>query len=120
MCVGRALSTGRAIRNAPCLGLALVALGNLRIAQARARADTEARNLVRARGSLRRALALQGLEFETRVRGQLALAEVSLLMGQREAARGETVRAMEEARRFELVGVLKDCERLLGEIEGKR
>jgi hypothetical protein len=40
-------------------------------------------------------------------------------MGQREAARGETVRAMRR-RQFELVGVLKDCERLLGEIEGKR
>jgi tetratricopeptide (TPR) repeat protein len=119
VCVGRALSTGRAIRNAPCLGLALVVLGNLRIAQARARADAETRNLVRARGSLRRALALQGLEVETRVRGQLALAEVSLLMGQREAAQGEAVRAMEEARRFELVAVLKDCERLLRGIEGK-
>jgi len=39
-----------------------------------------------------------------------------LLMGQREAAHGEAVRAMEEARRFELVGVLNDCERLLREI----
>jgi hypothetical protein len=50
----------------------------------------------------------------------LALAEVSLLMGHNEAACEEAERAMEEARRFELVGVLKDCERLLGEIEGKR
>jgi tetratricopeptide (TPR) repeat protein len=120
LCVGRALITARAIHNAPCLGHALVALGNVRIAQAKAETNVEIRNLKRARGSLRRALALRGLEVETRVRGKLALAEVSLLMGQREAARGEAVRAMEEARRFELVGVLKDCERLLGEIEGKR
>ena len=120
LCVGRALITARAIHNAPCLGLALVTLGNLRIAQAKAETNVKIRNLKRARGSLHRALALQGLEVETRVRGQLALAEVSLLMGHKEAACEEAERAMEEARRFELVGVLKDCERLLGEIEGKR
>ncbi len=120
LCVGRALITARAIHNAPCLGLALVTLGNLRIAQAKAETNVEIRNLKRARGSLHRALALQGLEVETRVRGQLALAEVSLLMGHKEAACEEAERAMEEARRFELVGVLKDCERLLGEIEGKQ
>ena len=116
VCAGRALTTGRAIHNMPCLGLALVALGNLRIAQAKAETNGGMRNLKRARVSLQRALALQGLEVETRVRGQLALAEVFLLMGQREAARGEAARALEEAHRFELVAVLKDCERLLGEI----
>jgi tetratricopeptide (TPR) repeat protein len=116
LCVGRALITARAIHNAPCLGLALVTLGNLRISQAKAETNVEIRDLKRARGSLRHALALQGLEVETRVRGQLALAEVSLLMGHKEAAREEAVRAMEEARRFELVGVLKDCERLSGEM----
>jgi predicted ATPase len=119
VCVGRALTTGRSIHNVPCLGLALVALGNLRIAQAKARTDARVRDLMRARGSLQRALALQGLEVETRVRGQLALAEVSLLMEEKEAAREEAVRIMEEARKFELAGVLKDCERLLGKIEGK-
>jgi predicted ATPase len=111
--VGRALTTGRAIHNTPCLGLALVALANLRIAQAKAETITAMRNLKRARNSLQRALALHGLEVETRVRAQLALAEVFLLMGQREAARGEAVRALGEAHRFELVAVLKDCEQLL-------
>lgn len=120
VCVGRALMTARAMHNAPCLGLALVTLGHVRIARAKAGTNVEVRDLKRARGSLRRALALPGLEVETRVRGQLALAEVSLLMGHKEVARGEAVRAMEEARGFELVGVLKDCERLVGEIEGKR
>jgi hypothetical protein len=94
--------------------LALVALGNLRIAQAKATRAT--RDLKRARGSLQHALTLQGLEVETRVRGQLALAEVFLLMGQREAARGEAARAMEQAHLFELVGVLKDCELLLEKV----
>jgi predicted ATPase len=118
MCVGRALATGRAIRNTPCLGLALVALGNLRIAQANAEAMGAMRDLKRARGSLQHALSLQGLEVETRARGQLALAEVLLLMGQRGAARKEAAIAMEQAHLFELVGVLKDCERLLGKVGG--
>jgi len=116
VCVGHALTIGRAIRNAPCLGLALVTLGNLRIAQAKVKAEEKAKELVRARRSLRHALALQGLEVETKVRGQLALAEVSLLMGEREVAREEAVRAMEEAQRSELVEVFKDCERLLEQI----
>ena len=64
---------------------------------------------------MQRALALQGLEVETRVRGHLALAEVLLLMGQNEAARGEATRALEEAHRFELAGMLKDCEQPPGE-----
>ncbi len=36
ICIGRALAIGRAMQNTPCIGLALVALGNLRIAQAQA------------------------------------------------------------------------------------
>ncbi len=116
-CVCRALTIGRAIHSAPCIGLALVALGNLRIAQART-AEPKTPNLMRASRSLQRALALEGLEVETRVKGQLALAEVSLLMGKREIARTEAERAMEEAGKYDLAGVLKDCERLLAEMEG--
>ncbi len=111
-----ALTGSRSIHNAPCLGLALVTLGKLRIAQAKARADARVRNLVRARVSLQRALALQGLEIGTRVKGQLALAEVSMLMGEREAALKQAVEAKQEALRFELGDVLKECEQLLGEI----
>jgi tetratricopeptide (TPR) repeat protein len=118
VCVGRALTIGRAIHNTPCLGLALVALANLRIAQAEAEKTRAMRDLNRARGSLQHALSLQGLEVETRVRGQLALAEVFLLMGKREAARREAARALEEAHRLELVGVSKDCERLMEKIGG--
>jgi predicted ATPase/Tfp pilus assembly protein PilF len=113
-----ALTGGRSIHNAPCLGLALVTLGKLRIAQAKATVGGAARNLVRARVSLRRALALQSLEIGTRVRGQLALAEVSLLMGERKAAHQEATMAIQEALRFELGDVLKECKLLLGEIEG--
>jgi hypothetical protein len=117
VCVRRALTTGRAIHNTPCLALALIALANLRIAQAKEETHKAISNLKRARNSLKRALALQGLEVETRVQAQLALAEVYLLMGQREAARREAVSALEESQQFKLVKRLKDCERLLGKID---
>ena len=105
VCVAKALKAARAIRNTPCLGSAMVAMGNVRIAQAQPGTARAMHDLKRARTALQRALALQGLEVGTRVRGHLALAEVLLLMGQNEAARGEATRALEEANRFELVGM---------------
>jgi predicted ATPase len=116
ICVVKALKAARAIRNIPCLGLALVALGNVRMAQARSGTARAMHVLKLARSTLQRALALQGLEVETRVRGHLALAEVLLWMGQNEAAREEATRALEEAHRFELMAMLKECELLLNKI----
>jgi len=75
--------------------------------------------LTRARKSLRHALALPGLEAETRTRGRLALAHVSLLLGEREAARQQAAQAMEEAQRYELMGLLARCEQLMREIAGE-
>ncbi|HLL80164.1 MAG TPA: tetratricopeptide repeat protein, partial [Ktedonobacteraceae bacterium] len=72
-----ALSIARAIRNMPCTGLALVALGAFRLAQARHCNDgREATYRSRARHSLQRALALPGLEVETRSIGEQTLREV--------------------------------------------
>ena len=76
-CVQQALQIAHAMRNLPCAAYALVALGNLRIAQARTRVDT--RYLKRAEGTLRHALALPALDIETHARGKLALAEVEQL-----------------------------------------
>ena len=145
-CVGLALTTGRMIRNTPCISLALVTLGNLRIAQALAAPAVQTTSgktnstrsakqpnagrpqeqgiaptmfLRRARTSLLHALALPGLEAETRTRGRLALAHVSLLLGEREAAHQQAAQAMEEARRYELMGLLVRCEQLMREIVGE-
>jgi tetratricopeptide (TPR) repeat protein len=135
----RALTIGRAMRNLPCIGIALVALGNLRIAQAKAASqapfvtgeegnkaevqdaslltrDPAMRFLKRAKMSLGRALILEKLEAETRTRAQLALAHVALLEGQLEAARQQAVQAMREAGRNELMGLLPRCQQLLEEI----
>ncbi len=75
--IQHALRIARAIRNIPCIAHALVALGNLRIAQARTIGD--ARYLKRAGATLRRALALPGLDSENHTSGQAALAEVEQL-----------------------------------------
>ena len=55
-----------------------MAVGNLRIAQARTTGDT--RYLKRAAATLRRALALPGLDNENRISGQAALAEVEQMV----------------------------------------
>ncbi len=75
--IQHALRIARAIHNIPCIAHALVALGNLRIAQARTSGD--ARYLKRAGATLRRALALPGLDTENHNSGQAALAEVEHL-----------------------------------------
>ncbi|MDQ6660052.1 MAG: tetratricopeptide repeat protein, partial [Chloroflexota bacterium] len=82
-CIRTALVIARSIHNAPCIGLALVALGKMRIAQAKAIdgvEDQRGRLLVRAQATLNRALALSGLESETRSQGTQALKESQMLL----------------------------------------
>lgn len=76
--IQQALHIGRSIHNIPCIAHALVAVGNLRIAQARTSGD--ARYLTRARITLQRALALPGLDNENRTGGQAALTEVEQMV----------------------------------------
>ena len=77
-CVGRALTIARIMHNVPCTGLALISLGNLRIAQAWTTNNLS--YLKRAKKSLEHALSLQGLVVETRAKCQVALAEVASLI----------------------------------------
>lgn len=122
--VARALDIAQVIQNAPCTGRALVVLGELYIAQAHARIASEdgenekeiPKLLLSAEESLLQALALKGLESETKTRGHLGLAQVSLLRGEREQARQQATQALEEARSYELVRLVERCEGLLGEM----
>ncbi len=75
--IQQSLHIARSIHNIPCIAHALVAVGNLRIAQARACDDP--RYLKRADITLRRALALPGLDNENRTGGLTALAEMEQL-----------------------------------------
>ncbi len=136
-CILRALTIGRAMRNAPCVGSALVALGNYRTAQAMEASDerdideenstlhqkgwqgsndTRIRLLRRAKMTLERALAFNELEAETKAEGRLALAYVLLLLDELDTACYYTIRILEEARQYELIGTCARCQRLLGSI----
>ncbi|HEV2581827.1 MAG TPA: AAA family ATPase, partial [Ktedonobacteraceae bacterium] len=117
----RALSVARAMHNTPCAGLALIALGSLRLAQARTCMEQHneivARtNLQRARGTLQHALTLRGLEVETRTRGRIILAETLAQLGERESANAQAALAMEEARQYELGELVKRCEAVMKSI----
>ncbi len=102
----RALKIGRAMRNNPCIGFALVSLGNMYTLQAKEAlnirtfvkrnqeidAKTKDRQkdylyyLTRAKKILEYAVALEELEAESKIEGQLALSQIALLSGDLEAA----------------------------------
>ena len=120
-CLCRALLLGKKVSNIPCIGLALVSAGNLRIAQARLadqRGDVRERTryLLHASNTLQQALALEGLEAETRAEGQLAMAEVALLSGNDEDALRQTTAVLEKAQVHELMWLVARTERLIDEI----
>ena len=108
-CIKRALYAGRKMQNDPCIGQALVALGNLRIKQALLQDCTGQRQhhlLTRAQANIRRALALNSLDVETRLRGQLALAHIALVLNERTAAFSALEEVIVEAKRHELAQVV--------------
>jgi len=129
--VRQALTIGRAMNFTICIGIALVELGQLHIAQALVVQENDSVSpgtikrpanssytylLRRARISLQRALALEGLEAETRTEGQLALAKVALLLGENEIAQQQTIQAMEETHRYEQTWLVACAQRLMGSI----
>ena len=65
---------------------------------------------------LKRALALEGLESETKIEGQLVLAQVSLLQGDLDEAWQQVTDTLEEARRYELIWEPARAQSLMGSI----
>jgi tetratricopeptide (TPR) repeat protein len=127
----QALTIGRAMNFTICIGVALVELGQLRIAQALVVQENDSGSpgtikrpanssythlLRRARISLQRALTLEGLEAETRTEGLLALAKVALLLGEIDEAQQQATQAMNEAQRYEQTWLLACAQRIMGDI----
>lgn len=115
ICIKRSLSTARTIHNNPRIGTALLALGNLRIAQAQNNGrfpKVSKRLLSHAQQDIHRALALPGLEAETKIKCDLALAHISLLLGEPDAQR-RIAQVKEEAQRSELALVEAQAKMLL-------
>ncbi len=121
-----ALMVGRASKFAPCIGCSLIALGQLRIAQVieenhrstakSPRQSSLHQQLWRTKSSLKRALALEGLEAETRTEGLLALARASFMLGEVDSARQQAEQVIDEARRLEQTWLLACAQRLLANI----
>jgi tetratricopeptide (TPR) repeat protein len=119
----RALTIGRTRHIPPCISSALVAVGNIRIAQAKAidfdeekTVQSEEKNvrfLKRARRALQHALVLESIEVETKIEGQLALAHVSLLLGEVESAFQQAQQTLEEASRSALTWLVARAQHVL-------
>ncbi|MBO0781382.1 MAG: tetratricopeptide repeat protein, partial [Ktedonobacteraceae bacterium] len=103
-------------------GIALVAIGGLRLMQADTfdfgDAHTSARGkmLHRSKRALDYVLSLEGIEAETRTEGQLYLAQVVFSLGDAGKAQQLALQTLEDARRFELTWLIARSQRVLGSI----
>lgn len=117
-CIRTAFFVARSMPNAPCIGQALVALGDIRIAQSMlARPDQKQRTLLllHAQQNIERALGL-GVEAEIRMKGELALGQIILLRGQPQEARAAFEQVRGEARKSEHLQIVKRAEQLLSQL----
>ncbi len=122
----RALTTGRASHIAPYIGLTMVFIGNLRIAQANItynssenETNSEERKkhlLHQAKKTLEHALRYEGMEAETKIEGQLALARAFLLLNETQQAYQLALQTLEEAQKLELAWLVACTQRILGSI----
>ena len=118
-CIKQALSVGRTYHLNPCIGIALVVLGEFRIKQALNGQATQRQGrhfLKLAMRDLQRALSLEGLEAETRTRGRLAFGHITLLREEREHARDELMIVATEAHLYELPRIEAQARDLLASI----
>jgi serine/threonine protein kinase/tetratricopeptide (TPR) repeat protein len=114
-----ALRIGRGRQMIPCLSGALVTVGRLRVAQARATWDDPKQYhhfLQRAKQALLHAFALEAQEIEDKLQGKVILGEVFWLQGDLEQAYQQTKAAFTEAQRHELVWIELCAQHLLGTI----
>jgi tetratricopeptide (TPR) repeat protein len=130
----QALKIGRAKNISYCIGLALVTLGRLRIAQAlvlknKISSANEKYNrslecLIKlAKHALDRALTYEGLEAETKIDAYLALAEIALLSKDTHVAFQRSSQALKESQMCELIWLIGNSHCLLGRVsafEGKQ
>ncbi len=117
-CLCHALMLGRRVGNIPCIGLALVGVGNLRIAEAKTTDKSQdmaqrERYLKRANKTLQRVLAFEGLEAEARAEGQLAMAQVSLLLGNQDDALQQASAVLAKVQAHELTWLVERTRELM-------
>jgi tetratricopeptide (TPR) repeat protein len=102
----QSLRNSRAQRISRALSFALVVLGQLRIAQTRAKRDESKKCdhcLQRAKHSLQSALLIEEQDTETRMQGKVTLVEVLWLQGELAVAEQQALEVIKEAQKHELV-----------------
>ncbi|QBD78270.1 tetratricopeptide repeat protein [Ktedonosporobacter rubrisoli] len=123
----RALKTARAIKNLRAIRYAQIALGGLRIAKANLPSQklsipitdyqTSREHLLkRARLTLRKATASQGMEAEALVEGKYLLTIVYFMLNDLETAEHMAQQVLEEARSTETIRIVACAYNLLGSI----
>ncbi len=127
----QALKISRSSHIAPCIGFAMVALGQLRLARILAsslqnnkpynmhknRSKKPIEHLLfRTRNTLQRALTFNGLEADTILNGQLLLAKIALSLGETGKAQILVTRALEDRHASELVWLQARAQDLQGQI----
>ena len=118
-CLMKAMRVGWGLRNRSWIGNALVGIAAYRLTQARTERLHQGRRnrfLSHAERDIQRALALEGLDAQARIRGQFVHAQISLLYGKTNKAHHELLAVLEEARRHELAAIATAAQRLLDEI----
>jgi tetratricopeptide (TPR) repeat protein len=127
VCIRRALNIGREMNLAACFNFGLIVLAymRMRLALRCTQEDSSSlpvrtRLLTHAQLTVHRALAFEGLEAEMKTEGQIVLAQLSLVLGEVEAAQQQLEDILEEAGRYELSWLLAGAQRLLGAILAAR
>jgi tetratricopeptide (TPR) repeat protein len=120
-----ALRIARSARIAPCIGWSLVVLGNIRVLNVLYASSEKTKSefginqiqrLERAKRTILRVLKLKNIEAGTNIEGQLTLAYIELLLGNADTALELSLKTMEEASQSELVWLVAQSKRVLGEI----
>jgi tetratricopeptide (TPR) repeat protein len=120
-----ALQVARSAKIAPCIGRSLVVLGNTRVFNVLYDNAEKPKNefdrhqiegLERAKRTILRMLKLKNIETETNIEGQLTLAYLELLLGDTDTALELSLKTMEEAGQAELVWLVAQAKRVLGEV----
>jgi len=119
VCLVRAMRVGWTSRNNPWIGNALVGLGDYRLTQARAEQMHQRRRnrfLAHAERDIQRALAIEELDAQARIRAQFVHAQISLLHGRRDKAHHELTLVLNEAHSHELAAIETAAQRLLDDL----
>ncbi len=114
----RALCAVRSMHIAPCIGMALIALGFIYVTQATiVESDAEKRKFLKhAKITLERGLVLEDIETETKTEGKLMLAHVAFLSDEIETAQQQALDTLKEATQYELLWLVARTQRVLGSI----